>query len=244
MEGHDAATAARTLFLVAAAIMALIGLVGLWRPPAVYDHLHAERSPTSAWDDVRRIVRHWPVYPALGCYFLFSFSPGSDTPLQYYLQNTLHASDADWGAWNAIFAGAFIPTTLLFGALCRKVSLRNLLIWGTVVAVPQMVPLAFIHNVTESFWAAAFIGLTGGVATAAYIAFLIRSCPPGLQGTTMLMATSLYWVAIRFGDVLGTRLYENAGGFMSCVVAITVVYALIIPVILVAPRALIDTPDA
>jgi hypothetical protein len=59
-----------------------------------------------------------------------------------------------------------------------------------------------------------------------------------------MMATSLYWVAIRFGDVLGTRLYENAGGFGACVIAITVAYALILPVIFLAPRALIDSPDA
>jgi hypothetical protein len=244
LEGRGADSAARTLFLVAAGFMAVVALVGLWRPKAVYDNLHVETAPSKAMDDVRRILRHWPVYPALGCWFLFSFSPGSDTPLQYYLQNTLHASDADWGTWNAIFAGSFIPTTLLFGALCRKFSLRTLLIWGTVVAVPQMVPLALIHTVAGSFWAAAFIGLTGGVASAAYIAFLIRSCPPGLQGTTQMMATALYWVAIRFGDVLGTQLYEKAGGFTTCVVAITVVYALILPVIFLAPRALIDTPDA
>ena len=244
LEGGDADTAAKTLFLVVAGVMLVIALIGVWRPKPVFDRLHAEAAPSSALADARLILRHWPIYPALGCWFLFSFSPGSDTPLQYYLQNTLHASDADWGTWNAIFSGSFIPTTLLFGMLCRRISLRNLLIWGTVVAVPQMVPLAFIHTVGQSFAAAAYIGLTGGVASAAYIAFLIRSCPPGLQGTTMLMATSLYWVAIRFGDVLGTRLYENAGGFVSCVVAITAVYALIVPVVLAAPRALIDTPDA
>ena len=48
--------------------------------------------------------------------------------------------------------------------------------------------------------AAAAIGLMGGVATAAYIDLIIRSAPPGLQGTTMMLAISLYWMAQRFGD--------------------------------------------
>ena len=64
--------------------------------------------------------------------------PGSQTPLQYYLQNTLHSNDAQWGEWNAIFAVSFIPTYLLFGYLCRKYPLRTLLFWGTAVGVPLM----------------------------------------------------------------------------------------------------------
>ncbi len=244
LEGRNAGMAARILFLVGAAVLAATAAYAAWRPKVVFDSLHAEPKPPSAWGDMKRIARHWPVYPALGCWFLFSFAPGSGTPLQYYLQNTLHATDTQWGEWNAIFAAGFIPTTLLFGWLCRRVSLRKLLLWGTVIAVPQMVPLYFIHSVNQALWAAGVIGLLGGLATPAYIAFIIRSCPPGLQGTTVMMMSSLYWVAVRFGDILGARLYENAGGFGACVIAITVVYALILPTILVAPRALIDSPDA
>jgi hypothetical protein len=44
-----------------------------------------------------------------------------------YLQNTIHALDAQRGLWNAIFAASFIPTFTLFGLLCRYVPLRTLL---------------------------------------------------------------------------------------------------------------------
>jgi hypothetical protein len=40
----------------------------------------------------------------------------------------------------------------------------------------------------------------------------------------------------RFGDVLGTNLYDYYGGFSACVVAITVVYALILPTLLLVPK--------
>jgi hypothetical protein len=106
-----------------------------------------------------------------------------------------------------------------------------------------MVPLYFIHSVDQAMWAAAVIGLTGGVASAAYMDLLMRSAPKALQGTIMMTAGSLYWVAIRFGDVLGTRLYEQAGGFGACVIAITVVYALIVPVLMTVPRSLIATRE-
>jgi predicted MFS family arabinose efflux permease len=224
--------------------MAAIAIYALWRPASVFDNLRAEREADAhPLSDLKRLLRHWPIYPALLIWLLWNFAPGSQTPLQYYLQNTLHAEDAQWGQWNAIFAVSFIPTFMVFGLLCRKLPLRTLLVWGTVVAVPQMVPLLFINSVTAALIAAIPIGLMGGVATAAYLDLLIRSCPRGLQGTTLMMSGSLFFVASRFGDVLGTYLYDHYGGFTVCVIAITVVYALILPALLLVPKHLIATAD-
>ena len=248
LEGKDAPIAARILFLVGAAVMAAVALYAAWRPRVVFDNLRPETDAGGALADLKRIATHWPVYPALACWFLFSFAPGANTPLQYYLQNTLHANDVQWGEYNALFAAGFIPTTLVFGWLCRRLTLRTLLIWGTVIAIPQMIPLYFIHSVDQALIAGGVIGLLGGLATPAYIALFIRAAPPGLQGTTVMLASCLYWVATRFGDVLGTHLYEGGGGgsagFGVCVIAITVVYALILPTIFLVPRRLIDSPDA
>jgi hypothetical protein len=106
-----------------------------------------------------------------------------------------------------------------------------------------MVPLLFLKTIAGSLIGAAACGLMGGVATAAYYDLLIRSCPKGLEGTILMMSVSLYWVASRFGDILGTNLYEHLGGFTICVIAITVVYALILPAIWLVPKQLIATPD-
>jgi MFS transporter len=244
LEGSSADTAARTLFLIGAAIMFLVAVYGFWKPRSVFDNFvseGAERVPFV--HNLKRLARHWPIYPALAIWMLWNFAPGSQTPLQFYLQNTLHGSDAQWGQWNAIFAASFVPTFLLYGYLCRKFPLKALLFWGTVVAVPQMVPLLLIHSIPGALMAAVVIGLLGGVASAAYVDLLIRSCPAGLQGTTMMMAGSLYYIASRFGDVLGTNLYDRYHGFTVCVVAITAVYALILPVLLVVPKRLIATAD-
>jgi hypothetical protein len=58
-----------------------------------------------------------------------------------------------------------------------------------------------------------------------------------------MMSSSLLFVAARFGDVLGTRLCEDFGGFTVCAIAITVVYALILPAILLIPKDVIATAD-
>ena len=244
LEDKNSDQAARILFLVGAAIMASIALYALWRPRDVFDNVRIENGTDGhPMKDLSRLVRHWPIYPALLIWLLWNFAPGSVTPLQYHLQNALHATDAQWGQWNAIFAASFIPTFIVFGFLCRWFPLKTLLLWGTVAAVPQMVPLLFIHSVTGALIAAVPIGLMGGVATGAYIDLIIRSSPPGLQGTTYMMASSLYFVVTRFGDVLGTNLYDHYGGFAVCVIAITIVYALMLPSLLLVPRQLIATTD-
>jgi hypothetical protein len=58
-----------------------------------------------------------------------------------------------------------------------------------------------------------------------------------------MMSYSLYFAVVRFGDVLGTNLYDRYGGFTVCVIAITAVYALILPALLLVPKHLVATAD-
>jgi hypothetical protein len=235
---------ARILFLIGAVIMSSVVVYGAWKPRSVFDNLDAERGTVAhPLGDLRRLVGHWPIYPALLIWFLWNFMPGSGTPLQYFLQNALHAKDSQWGQWNAIFSISFLPTYLLFGFLCHRFPLKRLLFWGTIVVVPQMVPILFVHSVSGAFVAAALMGLLGGVATAAYVDLIIRSCPRSLQGTTLMMATSLSAIAAQSGDVLGADLFDYYGGFGVCVIAVTIVYGLIIPVLLFVPQRLIVTAE-
>ena len=123
LEHQTTDQAARILFLVGAAIMAFVAIYAAWKPKSVFDNVHFGQGPAAhPTEDLKRLARHWPVYPALLIWLLWNFAPGSATPLQYYLQNTLHAEDAHWGQWNAIFRASFIPTFMLFGVLCREAS--------------------------------------------------------------------------------------------------------------------------
>ncbi len=135
-------------FLLVAAVTLSIAVMGLWKPASVFGHVYDK--PQARGSDfagnVGRLVKHRAVYPAVLICFLWNFAPGAATPLQFYLSNALHASDSVYSYYNGIFAAAFIPTFLLYGFLCKKVPLNKLLWWGTIIAVPQMIPLAFIHS--------------------------------------------------------------------------------------------------
>ena len=235
-----------TLFLVAG-LTGCIALMGLWKPGAVfrgvYDKPQARR--TNFVGDVKRLVKHRAIYPAVFILFLWNFAPGAATPLQFYLTNELHASDAVYSYWNGIFLVSFIPTYLLYGYLCQRMALNKLLWCATIVAVPQWIAFAFVNSANLALAMAAPIGLLGGMATAAYFDLAMRSCPPGLQGTLMMLADGVYLLSLRGSDVLGARIYSAspAHGFLYCVIATTLVYALILPVLTLIPKELIATAD-
>ncbi|HEY2068984.1 MAG TPA: MFS transporter [Rhizomicrobium sp.] len=242
LETLSAAGAVRTLYMLMAVLMAGIGALGLWKPRAVFAGL-GRKSEDHLLADLARLARHWPIYPALTAWLLWNFSPGTLTVLQYYLTDQMHASDVQWSLYNTISFLAALPAFALFGLLSSRFSLRTLLWGGAALGTFQMIPLLFIHSADGALIAAVPIGLIGGMATAAIMDLLIRACPKGMEGTMMMMAWSMYALAVNVGNWWGTDLYDHHGGFVACVIATTAVYALILPVLLLVPRKLIATAD-
>jgi hypothetical protein len=140
--------------------------------------------------------------------------------------------------------GSFLPIYAAYAFLSRRFTLRTLLWVGFSIAVFQMVPLLLVRDAVGALIAAVPMGRLGAVAQAALVDLVIRSSPRGLQGTTMLMFYAIYYVSVRFGDLFGTWIYDNHGGFIPTVVITIIVYAMILPVILFAPKALIATKGA
>jgi MFS family permease len=243
IEAKDAATAERILFLIPAAIMVLVAVFGALGPKQLFEAGQQERATNTALADVVRLLKHWPIYPVLLTQLLWQFAPAMGTVLQFHMSNTLHATDAQWGQWNAIFAVSFLPVYLLYGWLCQKVALGWLLWIGAVITVFQMVPLLFIHTATGALIAAAPMGALGAIAIVALTDLAIRSCPPGLQGTMMMLYAGAFWIAVRLGDIWGTDLYDHHGGFATATWATIGVYALVLPVLLFVPRRLLATRD-
>jgi MFS family permease len=244
LEGKGAADAARLLFLIAAALMAAVAVVGGLQPRALFAAARVERSEHHVLKDLGRLLRHWPIYPVIMIQILWQFAPATGIVLQYHMSDALHGSDAQWGDWNAVFYGSFLPVYVGYGFLCQRFTLKTLLWAGFGLAVFQMTPLLFVHTAWGAVIAAAPMGMIGGVAQAALMDLAIRSCPPKLQGTMMMLITaSIYYIAMRFGDLLGTDIYDHHGGFLPTVWITIAIYALILPVILIVPKRLIGTRD-
>jgi len=238
----------RNTFIIVAVMTLMISAIGFWNPASVFASAYDKPLAKGAdfVGDVKLLLRHRAVYPAVLIMFMFQFAPGSNTPLQFYLTNNLHASDAIYGCFYGIFAASFVPVFFLYGYLCKRVSLRKLFWWGMIITVPQMVPLAFIHSANLALVLAAPMGLMGGIAAVAIYDLSMRSCPPGLQGTLMMMMVDgVNQLSYDGGDLLGAQIYNSnpAHGFQSCVLATTLVYALILPVLLLIPKEVTATAD-
>ena len=243
LEGQGAAAAARVLFLCAGGLMLAIALLGVVGPKWVFAEARDHQPAAHPLTDLKRIARHWPIYPAMLIQLLWQFAPATGTVLQYHIVDHLHATDAQWGAWQGIFFGSFLPIYALYGWLSQKVALRPLLWVGFSLAVFQMAPLLLVHDAVGALIAAVPMGLLGSIAQAALVDLVIRSAPRGCQGMMMMLFQAFYFFSVRAGDLLGTWIYDKHGGFIPTVVVTIIVYVLILPVLLLVPGRLIATKD-
>ena len=243
LEGQGAVAAAHILFFCAGGLMLAIALLGVIGPKWVFEEARHDAPDAHFLDDLKRIARHWPIYPAMLIQMLWQFAPATGTVLQYHIVDHLHASDAQWGAWQGIFYGSFLPVYIVYGWLSQKVALRPLLWVGFVIAVFQMAPLLLVHDAVGALIAAVPMGILGSLAQAALVDLVIRSAPRGCQGMTMMLFYAFYYFSVRAGDLLGTWIYDKHGGFIPTVVVTIIVYALILPVILLVPKRLTLTKD-
>ena len=238
--------APRSFFLLMTALSFLLTWFAFWKPAAVFSDLYEapQARGSNLAGDIKRLTRHRPIYPALLIIGLWFFVPGTGTPLQFYLTNGLHLSDSVYADFWAILSFSNIPGILLYGALCRKVSLNKMLWWGTVIATPGLIPLLFIHSASLALLAAT-MSLSWGFAWAAYIDLATRSCPPGLRGTMMMLVAGATVLLTNAGNLAAAKIYSSSAdhGFLYCVIAATVTTALILPAILLVPTELIATAD-
>ncbi|WP_293376864.1 MFS transporter [Phenylobacterium sp.] len=244
IEGLPAGQALRPVFLIGAALMVLVCAFGAFGPKRIYEDGRTEPEAISPGRDFIRLLKYWPIYPALLIQLLWQFAPGAGIAMQFHLSNDIHASGAQVGLFYTIFYVGFIPMYGVYGWLARRVALRPLVWIGGVLAVPQMASLLFIHSPTGALWAAVPMGLLGGIGQAAFTDLTIRSSPKGLEGTMIMLFLALYWIALRGGDLWGADLYQHHGGFNATLWATIAVYAAILLVIPFVPKRITAGHDA
>src|SRR5262249_40366269 len=225
------------IFLLVAALFGIVFLFALGEPAAVFTGIgrraHATSNPLS---EIVRLIRYRPLWPAAAIGLLGNFMPGYGTPLFFYLTDTIKLTPSNFGAFQALLNVSFLPTIALYGLLCRRFSLLKLLVVSMAIMLPQLVPLLFIHTPMQALVCAVLMGLTGGMAVAASMDVLIRSCPKELEGTGMMLGSACLAFATAVSNVFGTWLFAR-GGFLWCVIATIIAYLLIFPVLLLIPRA-------
>ncbi len=198
--------------------------------------------PESGLSAIARIAAHRPIWPAALIWFLWNFSPGWGTPMFYHLTQTVKISSQLFGTFTALQWGFFLPTTVLYGLVCRRWSLAQLLWWGTLVAILQGPIMFFAYSARSAIAVAVGFGLFGGFATAAYMDLILRSCPEGLEGTGVMLSGAALAIAYNSGNLFGSWIYIR-GGFALAVIVTTLATALIVPLLWWVPASVTATRE-
>jgi len=230
-------------FVMAACLTMVIAVEAFWRLDAVVafeavDPSRDERGLAA----IKRLIAHRPIWPAAAIFFLWNFGPGWGTPMFYHLTETVKISSQLFGTFTAVQYAFFLPTTILYGVLCKRAPLSRLLWWGTLVAIAQGPIMFFAQSGPSAIGVAVLYGLFGGFATAAYIDLVMRSCPKGLEGTGVMLSTAAFAIATNAGNVFGSWAYSR-GGFALAVIVTTAATALIVPMLWLVPPNITATRE-
>jgi MFS family permease len=232
------------IFNIVALLSCCFAFFGIWQPNLIkYSEQQDARAGSHLWADVKQLAISKPLWLAVLINFMWNFAPGSNTALLFFLTSDhVHLNSGQYGTFRAVTAVAFVPTMLLYGYLCRKYSLRKLIWFFAFIGIPQLAFMPYIHSFAFSIVIAIFIGITGGGLTAAIWDLTLRVAPKGMEGTAMLLVVAGNALVGNEGDYIGSRLYSE-GGFVYCAIAITAVYALIVPVLPFIPRSVTDEKE-
>ncbi len=220
--------------------------VALWvarEPPAAPpDHSSVLTGALAQLRVLRRAPTMWSAAVLL---FLVYLAPGFQTPLLYHQQDDLHFTPHDMGRLLLVGATGAIAGSAAYGWLCRRLSLRALLIGGIVLNAASTLFYLAYSSLASAMAITLAAAVLGSIALLPIYDLAARATPRGSEsfGYALLMSVqSLTTLAI--SDPLGATLYGHFHVTFSSLVWInagsTAAVLLFVPFL---PRALLAPHD-
>ena len=174
---------------------------------------------------------------------LVYISPGFTTPLLFMQTDTLKFSPPYIGLMESIEGAAGLGGALIYGVVCRRFNLRQLL--TTAIALNVTVTLLYLRysHATAPF-IHAIVGFAVICSELALMDLAVRSTPPGCESLGFSLMMSARNFALGGSDVIGSWLIDSHGWVFHELVWLNAgTTALVLVFIPFLPRAVMSRRD-
>jgi len=202
--------------------------------------------PVSAlWHQLRTIGRARPMWAAGAIMLMFFIAPGTESALFFRQQNDLHMTTGvqGWIVFAAYLAG--IVTALVYTRLCRRFTLRSLLLIGIGANACTQLMYLFYNSIPAAFAIEAINGSGFALAELAFLDLAARATPRGSESLGYALMISVRTFALFGTDIIGANLLDHYGWrFSGLVLVNTATSVLALPLVFLLPRTLLAQRDA
>ncbi|WP_297845130.1 MFS transporter, partial [Pseudomonas sp.] len=198
---------------------------------------HLPPQPLSALgDQLRAIGRARPVWAAGAIILMFFIAPGTESALFYRQQNDLHMTTGAQG-WIVFAAYATgIVTALCYTRLCRRFTLRSLLLIGIGANACTQSLYLFYNSIPAAFAIEAINGAGFALAELAFMDMSARATPRGSESLGYALMISVRTFALFGTDIIGANLLDHHGWhFDGLVLVNTATSLLALPLVFLLP---------
>jgi BT1 family protein len=185
------------------------------------------------------------MWGAAGLMALFYAAPGFGTAIFYRQQNELHLDTHMQGFLGLIAGACGVAAAIGYGALCRRLNLRTLLVVGMALGTAANLGYLFYSS-----WERAQLidGLNGFGYTLAELALMdlaVRATPAGSEGLGFALMVSVRNFALFGTDWFGSKLLDAYHvSFDSLVLANSATTAVTVPLVFLLPAVIVGRRDA
>ena len=174
---------------------------------------------------------------------LVYISPGFTTPLLYMQTDTLHFSPPYIGLMETIEGVAGLIGAAIYGVICRRFNLRQLL--TAAIAVNALATLLYLGYTGQT---APMIHVLSGFAVVfselSLMDLAVRSTPRGCESLGFSLMMSARNLALGSSDVIGSRLMDSHGWVFHQLVWLNAgTTALVLLFIPFLPRSIMSRKD-
>src|SRR5262249_37160819 len=137
------------------------------------------------------------------------FSPGIDTPLYFYMTDTLKFSQQYIGVLGSIQAAGAIATGLFYGIFLTNLSAKALLNLSILIGVTALLGFLFFYDPVSAAFIRFLYGVSDMMATVAPLAIAADLCPKRSEGFSFAALIAITNLSGLLADNVGSYLFEH-----------------------------------